>query len=228
VKLRQRPYSRDKRKISIATHCLTPFVRGFFVLKFNMFTGIIKNQGKIIKKNNNTVEISTNIKLIEKLSIGESIAINGICLTAVDKTDNSFSIDFIPETKKRTNLQYLKINDIVNLELPTTPTTLLSGHIVQGHIDTTAKIVSINKKDNSTIFRFEINSKWIKYIVEKGSIAINGISLTVISSVGRGFTVGIIPHTFNNTNLSELRVNDFVNIEVDILAKYLEKLINKN
>lgn len=190
-----------------------------------MFTGIITHLGKIVNASDNNLIIKTDKELINSLSKGASIALNGICLTVVSLTEDSFSIDFMPETAKKTNIKYLQIGNIVNLELPATVKSLLSGHIVQGHIDEVAKLETIIKEGNSRILKFATSKPLIKYIVEKGSIAVNGISLTVIKVVKDSFTVGIIPHTWNKTMLHTIKLNDYFNIEADILAKYLEKLI---
>lgn len=192
-----------------------------------MFTGIIKNLGKIENKTKDKLTISADDSLVNKLSIGESIAVNGICLTIVEKYTDTFSIDFMPETEKRTNIIYLENKNYVNLELPATPSTFLSGHIVQGHIDTVAQIKKIEKMENSTVYTFSITKTWLKYIVSKGSVAINGVSLTVIDVLESCFTVGIIPHTYGNTTFSSIKVDDFANIEVDILAKYVERQLQK-
>ena len=190
-----------------------------------MFTGIITNLGKVTSKSKNKLIIKTDQVSIGKLSKGTSIAIDGICLTVVDLMKNSFSIDFMPETEEKTNIKYLKISDLVNLELPATADSFLSGHIVQGHVDEVAKLETITEEGNSYILKFSIPKNISKYIVEKGSIAVNGISLTVIDIGDNFFTVGIIPHTWNKTMLHTIKSGNYVNIEVDILAKYLEKLI---
>lgn len=190
-----------------------------------MFTGIITNLGKVINKSENKITIKTDRALTDKLSTGTSIAVDGICLTVVHKSKDKFSIDYMPETEEKTNIKYLKTSDLVNLELPATANSLLSGHIVLGHIDAAARIEEINKRGNSCILRFSIAEKLSGYIVEKGSIAVNGISLTVIGIKPREFTVGITPYTWNNTMLKQVKVSDVVNIEVDILAKYLEKIL---
>ena len=145
-----------------------------------MFTGIITNLGEVVNKSGNKLIIKTDRNLINKLSKGTSIAVNGICLTVVNSLEDSFSIDFMPETEKKTNIKYLQIGSIVNLELPATADSFLSGHIVQGHIDEVAKLETITKEGNSYILKFSIPKNISKYIVEKGSIAVNGISLTVI------------------------------------------------
>lgn len=187
-----------------------------------MFTGIITHLGTITKKTDNRLVIKIDSSLA--LKEGMSISVNGICLTIVSLEKNTFEINFMPETAKRTNIQYAKVGDLVNLELSATAQTLLSGHIVQGHVDGIGKITEIQKMGNSRIFSFSVASALCRYIVEKGSIAVNGISLTVIASGNDYFTVGIIPYTWENTMLHQAKVNDFVNIEVDVLAKYLEKL----
>ncbi len=190
-----------------------------------MFTGIITNLGKISKKGADKLSIKTNKKLVRKISDGLSIAVNGICLTVISKSEMEFSIDFIPETEAKTNIRYLKIGDLVNLELPATYESFLSGHIVQGHIDGIARLESIKKQNNSHILKFSISKSLSKYIVNKGSIAVNGISLTVTEIKKDFFTVGIIPYTWKNTISHSIQVGDFANIEVDILAKYLAKLM---
>jgi riboflavin synthase len=190
-----------------------------------MFTGIITNLGIVKKKTDSDVAITAPAELIKKLSLGTSIAINGICLTVISKEKATFTINFMPETAQKTNINSLKTEDKVNLELPATAETLLSGHIVQGHVDGTGKINSIVKKGNSYLLAFSIPKGQNKYLVEKGSITVNGISLTVISVSSDEFTVGIIPHTWKNTMLHEAKVGDYVNLEVDALAKYIEKLI---
>lgn len=190
-----------------------------------MFTGIITHLGKVQKKSESELTIKTDTELVKKLTKGTSIAIDGICLTVVSKKADIFSINFMPETAKKTNIQYFTTGTEINLELPATVDTLFSGHIVQGHIDETGKITSIVEEGNSRIFSFTISKELNKYIVEKGSIAVNGISLTVISISKAGFTVGIIPHTWRYTMLHAAKVDDVVNLEVDVLAKYIEKLI---
>ena len=190
-----------------------------------MFTGIITHLGTVKKKTDTDLQIVTSADLLKELEHGTSIAIDGICLTVVSKNDTSFTINFMPETAKKTNIHYLRQNDKINLELPATASTLLSGHIVQGHVDSVGKITSIVKKGNSYIFAFSLPNLLNKYVVEKGSIGVNGISLTVIAVSNDEFSVGIIPHTWTHTMLHEAKVGDYVNLEVDVLAKYIEKLI---
>ena len=189
-----------------------------------MFTGIINHLGKIKNKSESKLRVVCPKDLINKLSTGASIAVDGICLTVVSLRGDSFEIDFMPETARRTNIRYLKTNDIVNLELPVTPNTFLAGHIIQGHIDGLAKLIGVKQQNKNHILKFSIPDEFSKYIVEKGSIAVNGISLTVINIGKSFFTVGIIPHTWDKTMLHKIKLGYYVNIEADILAKYLEKL----
>jgi len=192
-----------------------------------MFTGIITHLGEIKNKSENRLNIKTDKDLIAKLSIGTSIAVDGICLTVIRFSKDSFWLDFMPETEDKTNIKYLKVGNLVNLELPATPTSFLSGHITEGHIDGVAKLEDIKRRGNSRMLKFSIPYHLSKYIVSKGSIAVNGISLTVIRVESDSFTVGLIPHSWTNTMLHTLKTGDFVNIEVDILAKYLENLFKK-
>jgi len=190
-----------------------------------MFTGIITNIGKVSKNENKILTLKVSKDFLAKVEKGVSISVNGICLTIIDKTKDYFKVDFMPETEEKTNIRNLKINDLVNLEFPVTPSSLLSGHILQGHIDEISKILDIKLSGNSKILKLSISNSLAKYIVEKGSIAINGISLTVIKMEKDSFTIGIIPYTWNNTMLKQIKIGDFLNIEVDILAKYVEKLL---
>ena len=162
--------------------------------------------------------------MIKQVKNGDSVAVNGVCLTVIDKRADLFQVEVMPETLKRTALGGLKSGDIVNLELAMKAADRFAGHIVQGHIDGVATVKSIKQKGNSRLFTFEVPKQLGRYIVEKGSVAVNGISLTVIDTNNKTFTVGIIPYTWRHTMLSSAKVGDRVNIEVDILAKYLEKL----
>lgn len=191
-----------------------------------MFTGIITNQGIVSNKTKISLTIKTDEDFLIQLEKSMSVAIDGICLTVVASNKSSFEVNIMPETIKRTNIKYLQSGNLVNLELPARVNSFLSGHIVEGHIDATGKLQSLNKKNNSHILKISSNSI-LKYIVEKGSIAINGISLTVIEVTKNYFTVGIIPHTWATTMLHTLKVGDIVNLEVDILAKYVEKLLKQ-
>ena len=190
-----------------------------------MFTGIISHLGKVKSFGNSQLIVGADRSLIKNLKKGSSVAVDGVCLTVMNQPDvNSFKVEVMPETLNRTALSDLKIGDLVNLELPMRVTDRFAGHIVLGHIDGVAEVQSIQKRGNSRTFTFGVAEKLSRYIVEKGSVAVNGISLTVIDTNNKTFTVGIIPYTWRNTVLSGAKVGDRVNIEVDILAKYLEKL----
>ena len=190
-----------------------------------MFTGIITHLGRIAKKTDASLLIKTDAELIGQLSKGASIAVNGVCLTVVDLEESSFQVEYMPETADKTNIKYLQADNQVNLELPATASSLLSGHIVQGHVDGVAKLESISGEGNSHILKFSIAKELTKYLVEKGSVTVNGISLTIIACGQDFFTVGIIPHTWDKTMLHSLDSGEFVNLEVDVLAKYIEKLV---
>jgi len=157
-----------------------------------------------------------------------SVAVNGACLTVVGKKGISFIADIMPETARRTTLGRLRRKTPVNLELPATPASFLSGHIVQGHIDGIGSVKKIVKDGGSHILTIAIPRVLGRYIVPKGSVAINGVSLTIITARSSMFTAGIIPHTFRVTMLGTLAPGDTVNIEVDVLAKYAEKFARKH
>lgn len=180
-----------------------------------MFTGIVEETG-ILKSLKDSVITVQCKKVLEGTHPGDSIAINGCCQTVTSITPESFSTDVSSETFKITNFNSLKPGDIVNLERALTPSTRMGGHIVQGHIDMTAKYLGDMK--------FEIPDS--KYIVYKGSITVNGVSLTVSKLEKNTFTVAIIPHTLENTNLKYLKKGDLVNIETDILGRYVEKFLS--
>jgi riboflavin synthase len=190
-----------------------------------MFTGIIKNLGKISRITPSQLTVEIDGEFGTHLKTGASVAIDGICLTVVSQNDNSFTVEVMPETINRTNLKYLRPGDPVNLEMPATPESFLAGHIVQGHIDGVAELKTVTNEGNSRILNFAVKDSLAKYIVEKGSVAVNGVSLTVIESGKNHFTVGIIPHTWEQTMFHTFKAGDFANIETDVLAKYIERLI---
>jgi len=194
-----------------------------------MFTGIIQELGivKSISRNdaNITFTISSS-KIIEKLEIGSSVSINGACQTVVEIAEGQFKVDTIEESLKRTNLGNLSIGSKVNLEPPLTPSSLLDGHLVQGHIDCTGNISKITPGGGSTIYEISYPSEYTKFLVEKGSVAIDGISLTVVDVTDKYFTVAIIPHSLDNTILADSKVGNIVNLEFDILAKYMERMVS--
>ncbi|MFA6376245.1 MAG: riboflavin synthase [Candidatus Paceibacterota bacterium] len=192
-----------------------------------MFTGIITNLGKIAEITGAKLVVETDADFVDELGNGASVAVNGICLTVVTQDQKTFTLDFMPETMARTNLKHSQPGDTVNLEMPAMPNSFLAGHIVQGHVDGIAQLQSITDAGNSRILKFSVPETLSKYIVEKGSIAINGVSLTVIEAKKDCFTVGIIPHTWDQTMFHAFKNGDFANIETDVLAKYIEKLIKK-
>ena len=194
-----------------------------------MFNGIIFNQGLISKISKRTKGINIFIKSELKLKnndIGVSVACDGVCLTLISIKKKIMEFYLSNETVKRSKFKYLKTNDLINLELPLKYGQKISGHICQGHVDTTGKIKGIKKVDKSYIFDFEINSKEKRNLIEKASICINGISLTISKITQMGFQVWIIPHTFKLTNLSKIRKGDLVNIEIDILSKYVKNFFH--
>ena len=194
-----------------------------------MFTGIIEEIGvvKTFSLSGKSAQIVVECKkVLEDTKIGDSIAINGVCQTVTALSHNSFSAQISSETLSVTTLSKLKSADKVNLERALTLSSRLGGHIVSGHVDGLAKVKSIQKLSEFYNVKFEIPKELTKYVVKKGSATINGISLTVADVVSSEFDVAIIPHTFENTNLSSLKSGDFVNIETDVLAKYVEKILS--
>ena len=190
-----------------------------------MFNGIIFNKGvikKILKRPKGiNIFIKSNIKLSKK-DIGISVACDGVCLTLINIKNKVMEFYLSNETIDRSKFKFLKINEQINLELPLKYGQKISGHICQGHVDTVGKIKNIKKIDKSYLFDFEIPAKERKNIIEKASICINGISLTISKVTKKGFQIWIIPHTFKLTNLSKLNQNDLVNVEIDILSKYVK------
>jgi riboflavin synthase len=196
-----------------------------------MFTGIIEELGTVAAFEPR----ATGARLVIECSIvlgdtqeGASISVNGVCLTAVDVTKNSFSADLAPETLSRSNLGDLKQGSRVNLERSVTPATRLSGHIVQGHVDATAEVVSLDPLgDGNWWLNIRVPAELDRYMVHKGSVAVDGISLTIASLENGicGFT--IIPHTYSHTTLGSRRAGDRVNLEADVIAKHVEKLLAK-
>lgn len=179
-----------------------------------------------IKKNVNSsrLTISGNV-IFTDLSLGDSVAVNGICLTATNISKNSFTADVMHETLNRSSLGNLKIGSHVNLERAMSANGRFGGHIVSGHIDGMGEISNIEKDDNAIWYTIKADSMIMKYIVEKGSIAIDGISLTIARITEKDFSVSIIPHTIKSTILSEKSVGSIVNLENDVIGKYIEKLI---
>ncbi|OUW73318.1 MAG: riboflavin synthase [Pelagibacteraceae bacterium TMED216] len=198
-----------------------------------MFNGIIYNLGKIknIKKSSKYVvgslilEIESKIKFI-KSDVGESVCVDGVCLTLIKILKNSFLFYLSKETLKRSNFKYARVGKYLNIEKSLNFGNKVSGHYVQGHVDTTATVKSIKIIDKSWIVDFILNRKYLIYLIEKGSISINGVSLTISKVTKSGFQISIIPHTLKLTNLVKLKKNSLVNVEFDIFSKYLLKLTN--
>lgn len=194
-----------------------------------MFTGIVEEVGRVssIKNSTNSAILTIEAeKVLEESKIGDSISVNGVCLTVTDISSKSFSADIMHESLKRSSLGELKKGSRVNLERALKLSTRLGGHIVSGHIDGVGKIKSIKKDDNAVWYCIEANEKILKYIIEKGSVAIDGISLTVAEENDKDFSVSVIPHTRAASNLSKKKIGSRVNIENDCIAKYVEKLLH--
>ena len=196
-----------------------------------MFTGIIEEIGKIksFSKASSGATLVVNCHtVLNGTNIGDSIAINGVCETVTDMTNDSFTVRVSDETLFITTLAESKQNTCVNLERALTPTSRLGGHIVSGHVDCKGKIIEKEQLNDFYNLTFEIPVEQQKYIIHKGSITVNGISLTIAKINNNIFKVAVIPHTFENTNLKTLKIGDFVNIETDILGKYVEKFLSAN
>ena len=189
-----------------------------------MFTGIIEELGKVLDIKSNKITIEC-VKVLENTKLGDSIAVNGVCLTVVELMQKTFVADVSPETLRVTALQNIKIGDLINLERAMSANGRFGGHIVSGHIDGCAKLVKVNKNNEFYDFEFELNSNDSKYVIKKGSITINGISLTIAGVNNNTINIAVIPHTYENTNLKFLKTGDIVNIEVDMIAKYVEKFL---
>ena len=193
-----------------------------------MFTGIIEEVGEVtqIQKRDKSSKLSIRASsILEDLKLGDSISTNGLCLTVSAFNHKEFTSDVMPESFKRSNLGELTVGSKVNLERAVALNGRFGGHIVSGHIDGTGKILSIKKEENAVWFEVQTTVDLMKYVVEKGSITIDGISLTVAHVTSKSFSVSIIPHTIKETILSAKKVGDKVNLENDILGKYIEKLL---
>lgn len=189
-----------------------------------MFTGIVEETGKvqILDKYSLSIYAST---VLSETRLGDSIAVNGTCLTVVEMDHSGFSVDLAPETLRRTGFGLMKAGDIVNLERPLALKDRLSGHIVQGHIDGTGRITSMKPESECILFTIRCPKKLMPYIVSKGFVAVDGISLTVVKRNTASFTISVIPYTLEHTNLKGKVLGNKVNLEVDIVAKYVETLV---
>ena len=195
-----------------------------------MFNGIIFSTGivKLIKKNNNSIYIGINTKLkFSQKDIGSSVSCNGVCLTIVKVKKNLINFYISEETLQRSNFKLIKINQIINLEKSISYGQKISGHFTQGHVDTVAKIQNIRFFDKTWLIRLQIKDKKLrKFLVEKASISIDGVSLTISKVNNNYFEINVIPHTLKLTNLKNLKLKDIVNVELDIFSKYIYKYSN--
>ncbi len=193
-----------------------------------MFTGLIEEVGTVSELRKTSKEARLTVecnRIAGETAIGDSISVNGVCLTVIEILGNKLTFDVSSETLKRTNIGSLKSGDKVNLERALQVGGRLGGHIVQGHIDTTTKITAIKREQKGFIFQFQLPQDFKHLIVEKGSIAIDGVSLTIANVKSSSFSVAVIPHTYENTNLRFRKPGDKVNVELDIIGKYVEALV---
>jgi riboflavin synthase len=194
-----------------------------------LFTGIVQGTGRVDKvdAHDGLVVLTLKSALLDDMPVGGSISVNGACLTAVEVRNGTIVVEVVTETLSRTALGATAEGDLVNLELPMSIDTLFDGHIVQGHVDATGRVAELTREGDSVRMTVEASGEVMRYIVQKGSITVDGVSLTV-ADVGPGrFEVAVIPHTLENTTMGNLRKGDVVNIEVDVLAKYVERLLKK-
>jgi riboflavin synthase len=196
-----------------------------------MFSGIVEALGRVksLQKQEGNLELEIACAFSKELKIDQSIAHNGVCLTVTSSDDESYKVTAIQETLKRSNLGLLEVGDIVNLERCITLHSYLDGHLVQGHVDTMAECTSVNEDDGSWIYQFAYEAINPLYItVEKGSVTVNGVSLTVVESRAGFFSVAIIPYTWEHTNFKHIRVGTKVNLEFDIIGKYVATLMKNS
>ena len=196
-----------------------------------MFTGIIQTIGKISKiesnDSNSYIVFKVEKFILDDIRIGDSISVNGVCLSVIKKTEDTFSVDVSNETMRLTTFSVLKVNNNVNLEKAMILSDRINGHFVSGHIDGTGIIKEKKREGRSTFFLIEFPQDLKKFVSKKGSISIDGVSLTINTTQGNSFGVNIIPHTLSETIMSEYKEGDKVNIEVDLIARYLDKLTEK-
>ena len=191
-----------------------------------MFTGIIEDIGTIekIEKDGGNIHLTVNTSITSELKIDQSVAHNGVCLTVVDINLDNYVVTAIQETLEKTNLGQLNIGDIVNIERAMKLGDRLDGHLVQGHVDQTAKCISITEEKGSWVFTFEYDESLNNITIEKGSITVNGVSLTVVNSKVNQFSVAIIPYTYKHTTFKTLKIGNTVNLEFDVIGKYVSRL----
>lgn len=193
-----------------------------------MFSGIVEGLENAvkIKKNDQSMEVTLPVPKNWSIKTGDSVSIDGICSTVKEAKDKTFSVYYMPETIRKTNLSKVSETHQFNLERSLRLNSFLGGHLVSGHIDATAKVLKITTEQDALIVIFTIDSSCARYIIYKGSIAVNGVSLTIVDVDKDSFMVSLIPYTQTHTNLGFLKVGDVVNIEVDLIAKYVEKMLS--
>lgn len=194
-----------------------------------MFSGIVEEAAKVVelKKDQENLHITMECSFVNELKIDQSVAHNGVCLTVVELTDKTYTVTAIQETLQKSNLGLLEIGSKVNLERSMKPDSLLDGHIVQGHVDQTAVCTKVEEADGSWYFTFEYDPNLGNITVEKGSVSVNGVSLTVVNSQDDSFQVAIIPFTYDLTNFHEIKEGTVVNLEFDIIGKYITKIVKQ-
>ena len=194
-----------------------------------MFTGIIESLGKItnVKADRGNIDFTIESEISKELKIDQSVSHNGVCLTVTEKSDNTHTVTAVKETLDKSSLKNFSVDDLINLERAMKLGERLDGHLVQGHVDGVAKCISVYVNDGSWIYQFEFDVKNEMLLIEKGSICINGVSLTVFDIVKNTFKVTIIPYTYENTSFKKLKEGDMVNIEFDMIGKYLARFNNK-
>jgi riboflavin synthase len=190
-----------------------------------MFTGIVEELGEVAEAGGGRLIVRCNT-VLEDATVGASIAVNGVCLTVTDLKDGTAAFDLSPETLSRTTLGQVKPGDPVNLERPLTLTTRLGGHLVQGHVDAVGSVTSVERNGEGASMVVEASPQLAPYLVEKGSVAVDGVSLTVASANGTSFGVALVPHTLAVTTLGGKEPGDLVNLEADLIAKYVERMVN--
>jgi riboflavin synthase len=193
-----------------------------------MFTGIVEAVGEVarmVESTPGTYLLELQTPLASQMKIGDSLANNGVCLTVVSQTSSILGFDLLAETVTRSNLIDLKVGDLVNLERSMAASSRFDGHLVQGHVDTTAKLLAVEAHGQDHRIEIELPRDFARYVIFKGSIAVNGVSLTVAELLSDRFVNWIIPHTWSLTNLRQLQPGDRVNLEFDQIAKYLERLV---
>ena len=190
-----------------------------------MFTGIIESLGKItnVKADRGNIDFTIESEISKELKIDQSVSHNGVCLTVTDKSNNTHTVTAVKETLDKSSLRNFSVDDLINLERAMKLGERLDGHLVQGHVDGVAKCISVSVNDGSWIYQFEFDVKNEMLLIEKGSICINGVSLTVFDIVKNTFKVTIIPYTYKNTSFKKLKEGDIVNIEFDMIGKYLAR-----